>query len=472
MWNAGPSDTARWLADHRPDLHAAYLAALPAARAAIHGRLRAAVAREKITTIDPTRYADPAAAVRAAGHDRFAAEVDNSVANLALARAAQPPPDGGPPALTRTPPHAAYWEQLVVDGHPLHPGCRTRLGFTPGDVLAYAPEHHPVVGLVVVDVPADRWHTTGAGLPPRLHLHPWQAARLLPDHPWLRPVATRPARPLMSLRTLAPVDDPGTHLKTAVEAQMTSAVRTVSPAAVANGPAVTAFLAGLAGPDLIVLREPAAGAVLVDGAPDRRLAVVHRTAPPPDALPVAALSAPSPADGRPLSAEAARLGYGGDPRPLLADLTRLLATGPLRLAALGAGLEAHGQNLLVTLPGGRPGRLFYRDVGGVRLDPARLAGHGHEPPPLHGDLRAATPDEPATTVLAALTAVLGELVTTLAHATGTEPATLWAACTTTAPAALTTPETLPVKATTAMRLAADPLIPLWTHVPNPLAGHR
>ena len=30
--------------------------------------------------------------------------------------------------------------------------------------------------------------------------------------------------------------------------------------------------------------------------------------------------------------------------------------------------------------------------------------------------------------------------------------------------------TLPVKATTAMRLAADPLADLWTTLPNPLAG--
>ena len=29
---------------------------------------------------------------------------------------------------------------------------------------------------------------------------------------------------------------------------------------------------------------------------------------------------------------------------------------------------------------------------------------------------------------------------------------------------------LPVKATTAMRLAADPLADLWTTLPNPLAG--
>ena len=446
-----PSSTARWLERHRPDLHPAYLRELPSARAAVLRRLTGAIKREHLQA--PTGYADPALLLRAMGHDRFAAEVDNSVANLALAQATQPPPDGGPPALTRpTPPH---WEQLVVDGHPLHPGCRTRTGMTTGDVLAYAPEHRTVVDLVQVAVPPGRWHSTGAGLPPLLHLHPWQAERVRDSHPELRPVGTRPARPLMSLRTLAPLDDPTLHLKTAIDAQLTSAVRTVSAAAVENGPILTAFLAALTD-KLTVLREHAAGAVLTDGAPDRRLAVVHRQAPPPAAIPLAALSAPSPADGAPLAREAVRLAYAGDPRPFLADLTRLLVTGTLDLLDLGIGLEAHGQNLLVTLDRGRPATLYYRDVGGIRIDPERLAKNGITAPPLHGDLRAADPDEPETTVLAALTVVLGQLVGTLADATATPPADLWAAAATTAGDRLTHRDTLPIKATTTMRLAASP----------------
>ena len=159
--------------------------------------------------LDGRRYDDPGALLRALGasaprYATFAAELDDSVANLALARAAQPAPDGGPPAIGRPTPHPAFWEQLVVDGHPLHPGCRTRLGMSAADVRRYAPEHRPVVDLVTVAVPPARWLTTGAGLPPVLTLHPWQAERLGVGGP------TRPARPLMSLRTLAPLDDPRT----------------------------------------------------------------------------------------------------------------------------------------------------------------------------------------------------------------------------------------------------------------------
>jgi siderophore synthetase component len=451
-----PSSTSRWLARHRPDLHAAYLRELPGARDEIQRRLADAITREHITGY--------------AAHARFAAELDNSVANLALARANQPAPDGGPPTLTRpVPPH---WEQLVVDGHPLHPGCRTRTGLTTADVLAYAPEHRTTVDLVQVAVPADRWHTTGAGLPPLLHLHPWQAARVLPEHPELRPVGTRAARPLMSLRTLAPLDDPTLHLKTAVDVQMTSAVRTVSPAALANGPTLTAFLTSL-NTQLTVLRELAGGAVrAADGQPDRRLAVIHRQAPPAHAIPLAALSAPSPADGAPLACEAIESGYGGDPREFLADLTNVLVTGPHQLLDLGIGLEAHGQNTLVTLAGGRPDRLYYRDIGGIRVDPGVLRRKGITPPPLHGDLTAADPDEPETTLHAALTVVLGQLVTTLAAATGTPPAELWAACALTAGDRLTRRDTLPIKATTTMRLAADPLEPRWAYIPNPLTDRQ
>src|SRR5262245_55705757 len=78
------------------------------------------------------RYDDPARLVLDIGFgpagDRLAAELADSVANLALARAAQPVPDGGPPALVRY--DLAGLEQCVVDGHPVHPLCRTRLGMS------------------------------------------------------------------------------------------------------------------------------------------------------------------------------------------------------------------------------------------------------------------------------------------------------------------------------------------------------
>lgn len=499
-------------------LREAWCAALPAARASVLARLWGALAREPISGIagrrtegadlvvalhggrqlrapvaaaQPFAAPGPGFAVTLAGADqydpaglitalalpgateRLATELDNSVANLALARAAQPARRPGPDRAGTDP--LVWAEQSIVDGHPLHPCCRTRLGMSPTDVLAYAPEHRPVVHLDLVGVPPDRWLSTGDGAPPVLPMHPWQWARMREAYPWLRHTGrTRPARPLMSLRTLA-LDD-GWHLKTALDVQMTSAIRTVSPAAVRNGPAVSALLADLAprtGP-IEVLRETAAGAVVVDGEPQRSLAFVRRAAPrvgPGEtALPLAALST--------TVIEA--------PEQFFTDLVRLLLVPLLTLLHLGVALEAHGQNTLVVLARGRPVRLLYRDVGGLRLSPRRLARHGVTCPSLAGDLES---DDPAVLrsklFAAAVSTVLGEVVALLTTEYGARVQPLWDAVAQTAwhtyaalPAAAAEDaralfgDTLPIKAMTAMRLAAQPLDDIWAALPNPLAGAR
>src|SRR5215210_9496269 len=58
----------------------------------------------------------------------------------------------------------AFYEQLVVDGHPLHPGAKLKLGLGVGDVIRHSPElgAHPEAALVAVaqgryrDVSLDR----------------------------------------------------------------------------------------------------------------------------------------------------------------------------------------------------------------------------------------------------------------------------------------------------------------------------
>jgi len=62
-------------------------------------------------------------------------------------------------------------------------------------------------------------------------MHPWQYEHVLDDYPWLRrPAYAPPGADVIA--HLALVDEPARHVKTAVNVQMTSAVRTVSPAAV------------------------------------------------------------------------------------------------------------------------------------------------------------------------------------------------------------------------------------------------
>jgi siderophore synthetase component len=468
--------TAAGLDRARPDLRGAYAVALPGARAAVLSRLWGALTREpipgvrEVTTdggdlvvtlhdgrrlrgsasaatpfaeapdgltvnLDGAPHHHPATLMAAldltANGGRLRAELDDSVANLALARAAQPaadeqpdqrdrPAGSGRPALRRLAgADPAHGEQLVVDGHPLHPCCRTRLGLSTAEVLAYAPEHRPLVELAVVDVPAERWVSTGAGLPPRLLVHPWQRDHVLDRYPGLRAGGeTVTARPLMSLRTLAPVTEPGWHVKTAVDVQMTSAVRTVSAAAIHNGPLLSALVAGTG--ELELMAEVAGGAVLVGGVPCRSLAMVRRRAPRPApdeaVLPLAALSArPSPG-ARPVVVEAVSLGYAGRPADFFADLVNLLFPPLTALLHLGVALEAHGQNMCAVLRDGRPVRLLYRDLGGVRISPRRLATYGLTPPPLRGDLASDDPAVLRTKLAAALlSSVVAELVAVAAR---------------------------------------------------------
>jgi siderophore synthetase component len=434
--------------------------------------------------LDGVRYADPGALARAVfpAQPGYADELDNSVANLAGARATFAV-DGGPPLLDRAaaaPDPLVHLEQSVVDGHPIHPGCRTRLGLSPAEVLAYAPEHRPTVDLVVVDVPPARW--MGYPKPGRLLVHPWQYEHVLSGHPYLRDTGTRvPAYPLLSLRTLARADDASTHVKTAVDVLMTSAVRTVSPAAIHNGPRLSGLLAHLARlshPGLAVLDETGGGAVLVEGEPSRSLAMLTRRMvalrPGELAFPLAALAAPSPADGRPLLAECVEAA-GGDPLAWLRQLVDALLPPLLDLLRLGVALEAHGQNLLLIVRDGQPVRLAYRDFGGVRVSPARLRQHGIEPPPLRGDVITDDPVELRTKLFAAVgSTVLGEVAALMRRQFGVCAWPIVRAALASRPSDEDTRalrhDPWPIKAMTAMRLAADPLTDRWTYLPNPLEG--
>ncbi|MFC3743859.1 IucA/IucC family protein [Paractinoplanes deccanensis] len=545
---AGPLRTREQLRSLRPDLLERYDAALPAARAAILGRLLGAVGREALPGL-VSRGTGEAAFTRTAGGDRsargdgragaggrwaeagghergatepgragdapggivlrfeagatapffpgvaglavaarfggaqrsivdpgelvrllwgevpLAGEIDNSVANLALARAVATGrpwlPEPGPDAL-------GVVEQQVVDGHPLHPCCRTRGGMSVADVLAYAPEHSPVIRLRRLRVPAGQWFGDG---PPVLYAHPWQAQRLLQRYPWLHDDGpTAPVRPLMSLRTVAPLDG-GPHVKTAVDVQMTSAVRTVSPAAVHNGPLLSRLLERLtADLPIDVLAETGAGAVIVDGEPQRHLAHLFRRAPRladgEVAVPLAWPGAVPMWSGR-----------GDDPYEIMGLIATLLVGPAVRLLARGVALEAHGQNTLLVLRGGRPVRVLYRDLGGVRVSPARLRAAGVDAPPLLGDLPS---DDPAVLRTKLAAAVLGTVAQQLIADFGRHGADerrLWAIVaaairdTGTADAPHLLRDPLPVKATTAMRLAADPLDDLWASLDNPMAAH-
>lgn len=444
------------------------------ADAIVAERLRAAAAREPLPGPARGRTATELAASLAKGSahaERFTAEIAAAVRGTALALdAARPHPgDLWTAAAAAHADPSVWFEQAVLLGHPTHPLARSRGHLSDDQIRAYAPEHRGRFDLDLYPMPhldaTAQWTALcGSGLLP---VHPWQAAR----HGLTAPSATwTGAAPLMSLRTVSVGD---LHVKTAVDLQLTSAVRRVSPAAVHNGPLLSRRLkAPAAKAGITVLPEHAASTRTGTGEPLPHLAAIIRPAPRaaghPRAVPLAALAEPCPATGRPVAAALA----GGDLDSWWAAFAPV-ALAPLRLfAATGVALEAHGQNTLASFTGEVPTSLVYRDFGGVRVPPRDWPG-------VTGDLPEADPEARSRKLIAALLpTTLTAIVEALATWTGTDPGTWWSTVAAAvrdldlAPhirrAVLRDP--WPIKATTAMRLSDHPTDDIWARTDNPLAA--
>ncbi|MET7656201.1 MULTISPECIES: IucA/IucC family protein [unclassified Streptomyces] len=392
----------------------------------------------------------------------FAAELGHSVASLALSRAGQEPGSTSLRNPGEWPVHDWEWEQRVVDGHPYHPNCRARPGFSVADQLAYGPEHRPSVRLGLLPVPAGECLVSGEW--PRelrdgsrlvIPVHPWQAAHVL-KRSCEQGVD---AHPLMSLRTLALPGGP--HVKTALSTRLTSSVRDISVGSIAASAALSAFAETLTPRTDGLLHMTRTLGAATANSPD--LAAVFREsprvfgAPGEHVVPVAALA------GTEL------------PRSpgWLAGFARLALTVGLRLLELGVALEAHGQNLLVVLSAsGAPLRLVYRDLADIRVSPARLARHGV---PLPDEL----PERIRTDDVTALRRKLfGSLVAGSLAGTAGNRETLRAALETAVRDLPRSPdlvalceEPLPTKALTLMRLSAEAPGDQWAALPNPLSEY-
>ncbi|MEZ0069185.1 siderophore synthetase component [Streptacidiphilus sp. MAP12-20] len=505
----------------RPALDAAFAAELPGARAAVLARLWRALLLEPLP-LDPadrarltgperraydidaappgytvslgaTGFTHPAAlleALRLPGSAALLAEIEHSVVSLALSRAGAQAVGSAAPLDT-----LEDAERSVVDGHPYHPCCRSRPGFSVADQLAFAPEHGADVELELVPVPRERallvgdWpeHLWASGAcrgrsadTVLLPVHPWQAREVLPAL-GLAPGGERlTAAPLMSVRTLAPRGG-GLHLKTSLSLRMTSAVRDISGASVRNAMAVSGLLEGVVARldgSLTVTRNLAAGAALVGGEPSPDLAVIVRESP----------GARLAVGERvvPLAALAAHPVKTADPAVWLADFARLAWPPLLRLLDWGVALEAHGQNLLVVMDeADRPVRLVYRDLADIRVSPRRLARAGIAHPPIGGHV---VDDDPLVLRRKLFGSLVGSsfggLVSGFGGGDRAEEARLWGAVAAEARRAARVllrdqgdrrallSEPLPAKALTLMRLdglADRPRGDQWTAVDNPLA---
>ncbi|MFI7629039.1 IucA/IucC family protein [Microbispora rosea] len=309
------------------------------------------------------------------------------------------------------------YESLAASvDHPLYPTARCRLGISPGDLAAYAPEFAPEFTMRWAAAPRERvtlsrpdlpgwWPTPrDVGLPPdlaRTHV-------LLPVHPLTEPLVAglpgllaAPAphlvvRPTLSTRTVEVSER--VHLKVPLPASTLGLRnrRSIRPGTLRDGALAESLLRA------ILAREPGlrvclAGEQTYGHAEHEYLGWLVRDLPEGEIVPVAALLAPlpQPSEGgggrRLVLHEVAERRHGGDVEALLRDyLTALLAWNVTLFVRYGVALEAHQQNLALVFGDG-PMRLLVKDNDGLLASPRRLHAAGIEVPGF-GDERMLTDD--------------------------------------------------------------------------------
>lgn len=372
-----------------------------------------------------------------------------------------------------------FFEQWVIDGHTTHPGTRTRLPMSPEDVRKYAPEWGASPELVPLAVRTDRvretapFHTTMTGTLTEtspevkeefealsgsyrlIPLHPWQEEHTLPvyykkelEDETMIPLASRlPSQALMSFRTMALAGCGAPHLKTAMNVQMTSAVRTVSAASTRNAPVMAGLLTEIAGKDAgigeaMTFSRDLAG---IHYAPDddrdrsffeKNVASILRENPEAAlqegeiAMPAAALISTSPVTGSLLIEELAGETTEEAFISFLETYARVLLPGVTRLMSeYGIAMEAHLQNTVVILKDRRPVRIDIRDCGGVRILPERLNRHFEEAPIDPSTNLLTDKEEDLTDIYshALFHNHLGEIIMILARRHALPEAGMWAA---------------------------------------------
>lgn len=224
--------------------------------------------------------------------DRFADEVCNSTANLVLAycagqvREEELRAEAGDAktlldyiaqkqAQDETFSPLAFLESWVLEGHPVHPGTKMKVGLPTADLLNLAPEfaarpelrflavHKSIIRATSIDeldanerlflehpevASESETLLRDKGLSPSdfyiLPIHPWQLQHSLPNFyaeelnaGLILPLnISIPTIATLSFRTLAPIGVGLSHVKTAVNVIATSTVRTISPNSAYNGP--------------------------------------------------------------------------------------------------------------------------------------------------------------------------------------------------------------------------------------------
>ncbi|KAJ3170865.1 hypothetical protein HDU87_008693 [Geranomyces variabilis] len=299
---------------------------------------------------------------------------------------------------------AIQWEQAIVEGHATHPMHRSR---TPLDDDTHAAIAKSSEGLLqptitFVSVPRSKVSIFGSydellasylpnSDPDRVvvPVHQAQLPQVLRRFRIAQHVpSTRRALAQASMRTVCPdpaSDLPGYHLKLPLAMFTTSALRTISPHSVRNGPIVSELaLRVVKDPTLLhVVREVASiGASMGEGTDEhdaKHLACVVRTDPevelPGEKIIIAAALVERGANGTPLVIDAFGLRTRKARIDFLETYTRLAVDAFLPpMLDHGFGFECHGQNTLLRVAeSGQPLGFAIRDFGGVQIHVPTLA---------------------------------------------------------------------------------------------------
>ncbi|WP_164908470.1 IucA/IucC family protein [Halobacillus litoralis] len=332
----------------------------------------------------------------------------------------------------------AFFEQWVIQGHTIHPCSRTRLGMSAEDIACYAPEwggepeviplvvHHHICRVTALD--NQNTKTILFQEYPELEqafeelcesrlmnedeyeiipVHPWQfthtvrhnyhealeKGRIIP----LENVRIKTAA-LISFRTLAPLNNRTKHhIKTAMNVQMTSAIRTVSAASTINGPLLSRLFQEMLRNDsflssrLTLMSDEVGIHYEPEGEFDEKqthflqknMAAILRGNPEQElqedeiAIPAAALLSKSPVSGRLIVEELVQRQEQGSvfeaSQAFMKKYARALLPGILTLITkYGISMEAHLQNCVIVFRNGSPERVILRDIGGIRIMNERL----------------------------------------------------------------------------------------------------
>lgn len=329
-----------------------------------------------------------------------------------------------------------FGEQWVIEGHTLHPCSKTKLGITINEVIKYSPEWEGSAKLIPVAIQRDHtfMQTMGEKTMTQILLseYPCLATEfkkrlptagkdyeLIPVHPWQLEHTIKPylkkeisqaiiiplesihisASALLSFRSLAPIGSRTLHhIKTAVNVQMTSAKRTVSPTSVKNGPTISTILKKIVADEPVIrhsskfLAESAGGHYVPEKALDneflmKNLSALIRENPEKDltegeiALPAAFLISQSPFTGKLILlelvehySEIEQIALPEAAEQYMRAYAELLLPGLLTMITkYGISLEAHLQNTVPVFHDGMPVRFLFRDNGGIRIKEDRFA---------------------------------------------------------------------------------------------------